>query len=145
MKIEKLKTILNTDVMRQGYIAYADLIAHGNSPGNGNPFHPDSEAIYARDEDGMIVAMLIWKVYDQDPTDAWIALAWVAPHRRREGLYRRMLATLHAECVERKLRRIELGVMAKNKTMQQCQDALGFQMTQMTYRMEMPRTEEAQP
>lgn len=141
MKIEKLKTINNSDVMRQAYIAYADLITNGNAPGDAHPFATDAEAIFARDDDGMIVAFIIWRTYEQEPKDAWISMTWVAPHRRREGLYRRMLFCLREECISRGLDRIESNVMAKNKTMQDCKEALGFHQKSVMYRMDLPKAE----
>lgn len=138
-KIDKLKNINGTDVMRQALIAHAEMIVQGASPGDQHPFAVDSEAVFARDESAMVVGFIIWRIYEGEPLDAWISLSWVAPHLRRTGLYRRMLFCLREECIERKLLRIESNVYTKNSSMQACKTELGFIPIRIAYRMDLPK------
>jgi GNAT superfamily N-acetyltransferase len=131
MKIEHIKSIFNTDVLRQGLLATAELIEDGSTDGLSFPFSDEAEAHFVR-EDGKIIAMIVWKSYN-NAMSAWISMAWVAKHRRRQGLYRALFEAVCAECRARKFIELEGFVYAGNSAMEATAIAMGRKPSRTVY------------
>jgi GNAT superfamily N-acetyltransferase len=133
MQIERAKALYGTDVMKQAVIAYGEMVAAGIADGGSWPFDVKAEAVFIRDEEGEIIALIIWRVYDDAPEEAWIHLAWVEWRWRRQGLYRRMLADVEEQCRERGIRRVEAAVREDNTAAREAVARLGFTTSRTIY------------
>jgi GNAT superfamily N-acetyltransferase len=126
MHVERVKQLYGTDVMKQAAIAYGEMVAAGTSEGGSWPFDLKAEASFIRNQEGEIIALLIWRVYDDAPDEAWLQMAWVEWQWRRKGLYRKMLADVEQEWRSRGIRRVEAAVRDDNTAMLQAKEHLGF-------------------
>jgi len=77
--------------------------------------------VYARDGAGKTVGFAAWQEWEGE---AFIGLGWVAPERRREGIYTRLFLLVQVRATHRGLKAVCCQVDADNKASVAAHDAL---------------------
>jgi transposase len=123
--------------MKQAVIAYGDMVASGQADAVGWPFDLRAEAVCARDDEGEVVGLIVWRVYEDAPQEAWLQMSWVEYRLRKKGVYRQMFACLQDEWRKRNIRKVEAAVKQDNAAMTSAKVALGFEPSRMIYALEL--------
>ena len=137
MKIEQIKKLYRTDVMKTAIMIWPELILTGAVDGDDFGSFDNCEAIAGRNDDGRLLGFIVWRIYESTPRDVWIVLSYVLPQHRRQGVYRAMLEALKEEMIKRGVEIIESIISSRNETMKNCKEALGFWPTRIVYRLEL--------
>jgi GNAT superfamily N-acetyltransferase len=79
----------------------------------GDPYIPTTMNLiaYARNEQGQTVAFAAWQEWEGK---GFVGLAWVHPFQRGQGVYRRLLDMVEAECQRRGLTAVACAVDTRN-------------------------------
>jgi len=114
-------------VMKQAVIAHGEMVAAGTADGGSWPFDVKAEASFIRNDEGEIIALIVWRVYEDAPHEAWLQMAWVEFRHRRQGLYRRLLEDVETLWRLRGIQRVEAAVRGDNMAMLEVKKHLGFE------------------
>jgi predicted GNAT family acetyltransferase len=91
----------------------------------------DDRALFIENEDGEIVALLVWLMWDAG--SGWIGTVWTHPDYRKLGLYARMYEALKSEAKEENMTLLGCGVEMANTISRSVHEALGMIASSITY------------
>jgi RimJ/RimL family protein N-acetyltransferase len=114
--IRHLKHISGTEFHFKAIEVWLEIGRAGHHDGRSLSISWDDRVSVVVSKSGEIEALIVWRPVQWN-LEAWISIGWVAPAKRRTGLYSKLYRAVKLQARKAGMQTISGGVSPKNKAM----------------------------
>jgi GNAT superfamily N-acetyltransferase len=138
--IKSAEQLGKTKLMFYVATAWLELHVAGYATNNTVPIHESYPVLWAVEEDGQVVGILVYQNMDQIG-DMWINLVWVRKDQRRKGIYKLLYQRLKLIAKEKTAISISGGICPTNLSASKAARSVGREIYYAVWRDDLLKEE----